>query len=29
VPLGYKAEGTLFNEPLEAWVDERGAHFVR
>ena len=29
VPLGYKAEGVLFNEPLEAWVDDKGLHFVK
>jgi hypothetical protein len=29
IPLGYRAEGFLFNEPLEVWVDERGAHFSR
>jgi len=29
VPLGYRAEGLLFNEPLEVWVDPTGAHFVR
>ena len=29
IPLGYRAEGFLFNEPLEVWVDERGAHFAR
>ena len=30
VPLGYRAEGLLFNEPLEVWVDQTtGAHFLR
>ena len=29
VPLGYRAEGLLFNEPLEVWVDQAGAHFVQ
>lgn len=29
VPLGYRAEGLLFNEPLEVWIDQAGAHFLR
>ena len=29
VPFGYKVQGTLFNEPLEAWVCEDGTHHVR
>ena len=29
VPFGYKTIGTLFNEPLEAWVNEDGSHHVR
>ena len=29
VPLGYRAEGLLFNEPVEVWVDQAGAHFVQ
>ena len=29
VPFGYKVNGTLFNEPLEAWVMEDGSHHVR
>jgi hypothetical protein len=29
VPRGYRAEGTLFNEPLAAWVDAAGRHFVK
>jgi hypothetical protein len=28
VPLGYRAEGVLFNEPLRAWIDRGGNHFV-
>ena len=29
VPFGYRVQGTLFNEPLEAWVCEDGTHHVR
>merc|ERR1712072_884197 len=28
-PLGYRCEGTLFSEPFEATIDEKGYHFVR
>ena len=29
IPFGYEVVGTLFNEPLRAWVDAAGAHHVR